>query len=945
MRILSEDLHRILDPNTMLTLMGGGMLERIMRHPEQPLMDQVEAGYGVETVAVYDRDTSFLDLCRQAQANGARRLDVSYDFFFGGNKRTLYPDSPLTVRAYKAIHDMAKEHGMGFCASVVSPLDTGGEYIKSHDRTGVFMQFGEGEIREDGSYETVMDYQTQWTNNKGPVDVRLDGVKVFAFDEEQIGDTPYFYVNEQEIQEISHTAQYKVDAASLCITAAGYGHGDIRIFGQTDCGHSRFLAVAVYRTQELDYFSDDALAYMTSIIDLHNNAGIHYDGIYSDEMHIQFDWDMLEHWGAAEVTGRYVTDSLAQTYAALYGEQYRDFAKYLVYFTYDSHRFLPGDEGAIPAQHVFGKTRDAIVNTFLFRQRYFDLLHRRVVDLCTETKRYAEELYGHKIQATGHSTWQESPTTDSLIGDDDNRTRYDYSACYGWSGAQRENISACNDHFKWNEYFWAVGSDIAEGGFLDRDYYGAALTAGLAALNQAEMAYYCIWGDPDPVKERLAEVGQTYGHYANYCKSYDMSHHMLQGYTVRLSDVLTLCPMDLNYAELRFGNWMAQYGYTDYITEEKLLEHCIPTAGPLLQVKNRTYRAIVVSYSPLMSARTLTLLEQFVRRGGIVLWCSAPALRSDDGATDVFHRLFGIDAYDFTLRGIPAAGERVCFRGLHAVEDMVIPTALFPDLTYPVIPSDCATLATLCDRTVGTRKDYPGGGKAVYMGFRVRDDQSCSTGKDISTLFSLLAELGAYGTDSCEADSRPADRRYLYHRFPNGSVSLCNHFRTFKEQQWPSGFFRDEAQDSAFMEGIPMPPHDIRLEEALMNGHRVTYAGEGTVTYLYTEEAGLQGLVGRNTCGITVDGHTYRLTQQPANIAWGKLDARTLNAAVPEAYFLKCDKPISVRLPFVADGMQCSLTGNHMLEPTGRYSYTVVDGVTCVDITADAVDQWIVFYR
>ena len=945
MRILNEDLHKILDPCSSLILMGGGMLERIINDPSGPLMDRVESGYCVETIDIYDQSTSLLDLCRLGQANGSRRLDVSYDFFFGGDKRSLYPDSPLTVQAYKAIHDLAKEHGMGICASIISPLDTGGEYTKKHEKAGQSMQFQEGAIQEDGSYEIMMDYQTQWTNNKGPIDIFLSHIQVFAFDEEQIAETPYFYVNEQEIEDISATAQYEIDPNSLCITNAGYGHGNIRIYGKTESQKTRFLAVIVYRTQELDYFSDDAPEYMKSIIDLHKDAGIEYDGIYSDEMHIQFDWDMLEHWGETEVMARYMTDSMAQAYADLYGEQYREFAKYLVYFTYQSHRFLPGEAGALPVQHVFGKTPDDIVRTFLFRQRYFDLLHRRVVDLCTETKRYAEQLYGHKIQTTGHSTWQESPTADTHIARLEDDARYEYTNAYGWSAAHRENISACNDHFKWNKYFWAVGTDIPEGGFLDRNYYGAAYTAGLAALNPAEMAYYCIWGAPDPIKERLAEVGQSYGHYANYCKNYDVSHHILQGYTSRLSDVLTLCPTDLNYLEVRFGNWMAQYGYTDYITEEMLLEHWQPTDGPFLRVKNRTYRAIVVSFSPLMSAQTLSLLEQFIQQGGRVLWCSMPALRNDDGAATAFRRLFGIGDYDFKMRGISTSGSIVHFDGLKTVSDMPILTDLFPDYIYPVVPSDAHPIAGVDNHIVGTCKTYPSGGKAVYLGFRVRDDQSCSTGEDISTLFTVLKELGAYEADGGEVTSRPADSRYLYHRFPNGTVSLCNHFRTFKEKDWPFGFFRDEEKDAAFMKDIIMPPHDIRLHDSIINGHRITYDGEGIVTYRYTEEDGLLGFVGRNTCGIIINGREYAFSHQPVDLSWGKVDTGILDAAITDAYFLKCNQAILLTLPFDATGMHCSLCKDHMLDSVEDYSFCAIDNNTCVAVTPEIVGKWIVFYK
>lgn len=951
MQILSRSFLQLLAPWMGLTLMGEGMLERILEDPNQPLLPTADQGYGLEGQETYRPGTSFLDLCRQGQAIGAGRLDVCYDFFFGGDRRENYPDSPLTVKAYKYIHDLARQHGMGFGASVISPLDTGGEYVKTHPNAGQTMQFLEGIIRPDGSYETTLDYQTQWTNNKGPAAVRFKEVKVFAFDEERIGLTPFYFVDEHQIEDISHTAHHHIDPASLRISKEGYGHGDIHIHGQTNCGKRRFLAVVIYNTLEIDYFTEDALDYMKSILDLHKAAGITYDGIYSDEMHIQFDWDTREHWGETEVTTRYMTDAMARTYADLYGAQYADFPKYLVYFTYMHHDFLGGEEGRLPAQHVFGKSREDIVRTFLFRKRYFDLLHSRVVDLCAEAKRYGETLFGHKLQATGHSTWQESPTTDTFHPWQDDRgalrevCRYDYTPGFGWSSAQRENISACNDHFKWNDYFWAVGTDIPEGGFLDRNYYGAALTSGLAVLNPAAFAYYCIWGAPDAVKERLVEVGQIYGHYAGYCNSYDIGHNMIQGCTARCSDILTLYPTDLNFLEERFGNWMVQYGYTDYITEDKLLVHAGQPKNGVLPVKDRAYRALVVTFSPLMGADTLGLLRQFIASGGTVIWCSAPALRSDGGEDRLWKEIFGIRAFGFDRRGIPAKGQQVHFGGLKTVKDMPILSDLFPDYIYPVVPGEAAAVATLADQTLGTVKSYPGSGKAIYMGFRLRDDQSCSTGVDVDSLFCLLQEMGCYSEGSCEAASRPADRRYIYNRFPNGTVSVANHFRTFPEQAWPWGFYRDAKKDNAFMEHIQMPPHDITLDGQEFCGHRIGYAGEGILTYRYDESAGLLGFAGRNTCGIRIDGKTYTFSSTPADITWGVLEAGLLDPSIRQAYLLKCSQETALTLPFDASGMQCCLCRNYTLEPTFPLSFTIENGQTRMAISPAEAGQWIVFYQ
>ena len=65
MPILNAMLRRIFPPSTMLTLMGEGMLQRIVENPDQPLLEQTEKGYGLENTATYDTATYFTDLYRQ----------------------------------------------------------------------------------------------------------------------------------------------------------------------------------------------------------------------------------------------------------------------------------------------------------------------------------------------------------------------------------------------------------------------------------------------------------------------------------------------------------------------------------------------------------------------------------------------------------------------------------------------------------------------------------------------------------------------------------------------------------------------------------------------------------------------------------------------------------------------------------------------------------------
>lgn len=941
-----EGKWRLFDKTQTLILMDEKTLDRIEQDPAQPLLPDAEKGVSGEEKRMYGSKTSLIDICRAGRENGAGRLELSYDFFFGGSRRENYPDSPKTLSAYRIICDTAKQYGMDFSASLVSPLDIGGGYAKTHSNTGRTMQFKECAI-ENGRYETTMDLQTQWTNNKGPVALELKEAHAYAFSEERIEDTPYYYVDENGILDISKGTSYEIDPKSIRVEKAGYGHGKITVHGSgCGCGKDRCLVVLVYRTPELDYFSPDALKYMKSVIDLHYRSGIRYAGFYSDEMHIQFDWDLEHHFGHdTEINTRYVTDNLAGEYAARYGAQYRDFAKYLIYFAYHQHDFLAGEEGSLPSQHVFGRDRDGILRTWRFRKRYYEMLQRRVVDLCNETKKYAESLFGAPIMTRAHSTWQESPTCDhfyaaeEFTGTPQNCSRYDYLPAYQWSSSIREDVSACYDYFKWNEYLTGGGTDHPEGGFLDRDYYGDAFACSLALLNKFPFSYYGCWGGPKTVIRRLEEVGQTFGN-----QGLDLAHNYIQGLSPRISDVLTIYPLDLNYVEERFGSWMVQYGYTDYITDEKLAENFAGFRDGKLRVKDRSYRALVVFYSPMLRTDVLKVIGDYVVAGGRVIWCSSPVMESGEDRWDLWKKIFGIDSLSCGCGGIAAGGETVRFPGFPGISGMEIPTSLLPDHVYPVRAGNARTAVTLGDKTIGTVLAYPGGGKAVYLGFRPRDDQSRSTGKDIDTLFRTLVSVGCYEENGCEAVSRPEESRYIVNRFENGTVSLANHIRTLREQ-WYGSFYRDEKKDAEILKNITLPPREVELRDTELLGRKITYSGSGTLSYRLDGAGRLTGFAGEDTTGIAIDGKSYRFSKIPCALAWFSIAESDLESGIAEAWAVRCGSAATVTLPFDASGMACALCGNGLHEAKERCGFHSAGGNTVLDISDEWKGQWIVLFR
>lgn len=126
-----------------------------------------------------------------------------------------------------------------------------------------------------------------------------------------------------------------------------------------------------------------------------------------------------------------------------------------------------------------------------------------MVDLSKAAKDYAESRFGAPIMAKAHATWQEAPTCDHFcdrtldIGQTPaDVSRYDYGKPYSWSSTIRENMSACGDYFRWNEFLSGAGTDHPEGGYLDRNYYAQAFAASLGNLNPFEKAYCACWGSP-----------------------------------------------------------------------------------------------------------------------------------------------------------------------------------------------------------------------------------------------------------------------------------------------------------------------------------------------------------------------------------------------------------------------------------------------------------------
>ena len=186
----------------------------------------------------------------------------------------------------------------------------------------------------------------------------------------------------------------------------------------------------------------------------------------------------------------------------------------------------------------------------------------------------SKDYKGSRSMRFYHATWAKSPTCDiwSVAGvqkdwsPEEHRQKYEYTPEFLWSNTIQQASAACANYFDWNEFLTGGNNDIPEGGFADRNYYGRAMACSLSALNRQPLASCGMWGMPDPVAERMTAVSQAYGAGGHPI------FRSVGAYVARQIDVLFIYPQDLAAVEERFGSWMVQYGYANFITAEKLVD-------------------------------------------------------------------------------------------------------------------------------------------------------------------------------------------------------------------------------------------------------------------------------------------------------------------------------------------------------------------------------------
>ncbi|MBI2435054.1 MAG: hypothetical protein HYV26_19535, partial [Candidatus Hydrogenedentes bacterium] len=546
--------------------------------------------------------TTLRKVCENAQAAGMRTLVVAFDHFFSqyrkgqeGQPRQLTPDTDAYIQHISVIGKFAQQFGLGLELSLLSPLEIGPGYVRETGESGVWAHYRKG-LRDPktGAFSVELWRQLKWSNNKGPITLEDAGVRVFAFSERALGRAPYRLVAPADIVDISEGVQVEVfegtlrragDYEAVRIRAHGTGHTEV---GELN----RVLVVQRYRTPEMDYFSERALPYLQQLVDRYADAGVVLNGLYSDEMHIQQDWGYFNHHDNGEFALRYVSPGFAKAYADRYGEEYRDFEKYLVYFVHGQEDFANDLSAKQDIMPVFGDTPEAVRQTALFRSRYYKLLQNGVVDLFAAAKHHAENKMGHRLEARAHATWAQSPTIDDWRGPIHQPAhQYEYTPDFLWSNTVQQAASACYDYFKWGDFLTGNGNDHAEGGWLDRNYYGLMLACSTGILNEVPYSYGAHWGMPGEVAQRRQALVDTFGASAQpaYAVVQDMQH--------RDVDVLMLYPLDLVAVDERFGGWMNQYAYANLVTAEKLLERGAVVNGAI-EMAGRKFHTLIAQFEP-----------------------------------------------------------------------------------------------------------------------------------------------------------------------------------------------------------------------------------------------------------------------------------------------------------------------------------------------------------
>jgi hypothetical protein len=491
-----------------------------------------------------------------------------------------------------------------------------------------------------------------------------------------------------------------------------------------------------------------------------------------------------------------------------------------------------------------------------------------------------------------------------------------------------------------------MGTDHTEGGWSDRNYYAGALAASFGMTNTYPNAYNGLWGMPDEVRERLVAVYSAYGAANSFSSMAQITERVH-----REVDVLMLYPMNLVASEERFGSWMTQYGYTNYLTTEKVVELGEVTTDGKLIIQGRGFNTLVSLFEPFPDPKLLDMMEEMATRGSNIIWSGPPPLVYNTGepCLERWQEIFGVVYEPRVYQGRIAPDKLIRFENrFKHIPDQLIPTDFLVDQIYPVTPgTGNEILARVNEDIVGTSRKV-GKGSCTFLGFRPRDDQSESLGYEQRTWFEILDALGAYpatGTfqgvnDNTEHLSRTTD--YLCTRFPNKTTAVVRHYRTHPES-WHGGFGRIRENDIRALELNPLPASRVELDHFRVNGHEVDYQGDLLVAFRMDADGDLLAFDGRDCREISIDGTTTIFADRDMErVAWTPVpEIRQVPGGAFFQIYLEGEGKVSIPMKTVRKKLK--MFDESIIQGTAgeEIPFKYNKGVITVDLNKNNTGRWL----
>ncbi len=273
----------------------------------------------------------------------------------------------------------------------------------------------------------------------------------------------------------------------------------------------------------------------------------------------------------------------------------------------------------------------------------------------------------------------------------------------------------------------------------------------------------------------------------------------------------------------------------------------------------------------------------------------------------------------------------------------------FPiDAIYPVQPfENTITIATCKGNIVGTYKGT-NKGKSVYLGFRPRDNQSASLGKETRWLFDILSAMNAYPPSGVfndyndNPDYLSRNNPYMFTRFPNSTIAVAPHYKDI-EEGWEGGFARNREKDEQIVKELNLKPNIIELKDFKVWGHTVTYQGNRAMAFRVVD-GNLLAFAGSGSKEINIDGKTFTFADNPVHyIAWAPVPQNRYveNGAIAIIFvngngniFIPFKAPQNKPFEIVAEGATPGSPGEKI-----PFEYSATEGKVTIALTPNSLNK------